>query len=55
MGRRPAEVRPDADLDAEKITVRFPASVVGVAVEWPSWQAVITVDAREVASSAAPS
>src|SRR4051794_9501431 len=40
-GRR-QEVAEDADLHDQDITVRFPADVVGVAIEWPTWQAVIT-------------
>ncbi len=42
-GRR-EEVPEDADLGSGQITVRFPANVVGVAVEWPVWRAVIAVD-----------
>src|SRR5687768_6800618 len=45
-GRR-QEVRADADLGDDEITVRFPAEVVGLAVEWPTWQAVITVDGED--------
>ena len=41
---------PDADLEEGGITVRFPLDVVGVAVEWPTWQAVITVDGEDVSS-----
>src|SRR3712207_3178218 len=36
-GRR-QEVGVDADLQEDEITVRFPAEVVGLAVEWPTWQ-----------------
>ena len=39
----------DADLRDAEITVRFPAERVGVAVEWPSWRAVISVDGDHVA------
>ena len=51
---RTQEVSPDADLglDAGEITVRFPADVVGLAVEWPSWQAVILVAGEDVATCA---
>ena len=52
-GRR-QEVRADADVHAGEITVRFPADVVGVAVEWPTWQAVIAVDGEDVASLTVP-
>ena len=48
-GRRHS-VEPDADVDDHEIILRFPASVVGVAVEWPVWKAVITVDGQEVAA-----
>ena len=51
---RTQEVGADADLDADGITVRFPAEVVGQAVEWPTWQAVIGVDGVEVTSLAVP-
>ena len=49
---RTQEVRPDADLENGEITVRFPADVVGLAVEWPTWQAVIEVDGEDIASLA---
>src|SRR3712207_5465670 len=48
---RDQEVRPDADLDGTGITVRFPSDVVGTAVEWPTWQAVIEVGGVQVAAS----
>ena len=48
-GRR-EEVSEDADLEDGGITVRFPAEVVGVALEWPVWRAIIAVDGAEVAS-----
>jgi hypothetical protein len=48
-GRR-EEVPADADLSDGEITVRFPTEVVGVAVEWPVWKAVIVVDGSPVAS-----
>ena len=47
---RTQEVRPDGDLDGGGITVRFPTDVVGTAVEWPTWQAVIEVDGEQVAT-----
>src|SRR3954470_5301471 len=34
-GRR-QQVPEDADLEDQEITVRFPAEVVGVAIEWPT-------------------
>jgi hypothetical protein len=52
-GRR-QPVEPDADLDDGEIVIRFPASVVGVAVEWPVWRAVITVDDQDVATRVVP-
>jgi hypothetical protein len=48
------EVRPDADLNGDEITVRFPADVVGFAIEWPTWQAVIEVDRQDVTLLAVP-
>jgi len=47
-GRR-QDLDPDADLDDDEITVRFPTATVGVAASWPSWRAVITVDGEDVA------
>jgi hypothetical protein len=47
-GRR-QDLDPDADLDGDEITVRFPTATVGVAASWPSWRAVITVDGEDVA------
>jgi|SRR5215213_1767551 len=52
-GRR-QEVDVDADLQQDEITVRFPADVVGFAVEWPIWRAVVAVDGEDVASLAVP-
>jgi hypothetical protein len=52
-GRR-RDVDVDADLHDDEITVRFPADAVGVAVEWPVWVAVVTVDGQEVARQAVP-
>lgn len=48
-GRR-KEVAEDADLRDDEITVRFPENLVGVAVEWPVWRAVIALDGVPVAS-----
>jgi hypothetical protein len=48
------DVDPDADIDDSEITVRFPANIVGVAVEWPVWTAVMTVDGEEAASCVVP-
>ena len=42
------DVEPDADVSEHEITVRFPADLVGVAVEWPVWTAVVTVDGEDV-------
>lgn len=44
------DVPEDADLRDGEITLRFPADIVGVAVEWPVWKAVITVDGEDVDS-----
>jgi hypothetical protein len=44
----------DADLGDGEITVRVPASVVGVAVEWPVWTAVIRADGEELARQVVP-
>lgn len=44
------ELEEDADLRDDGLTVRFPASVVGVAVEWPVWKAVVTVDGEDLDS-----
>jgi hypothetical protein len=52
-GRR-QDVGPDADVQDGEVTVRFPADVVGLAVEWPIWQAVIAVGGEDVASLAVP-
>ena len=50
---RREEVAEDADFRESEITVRFPANVVGVAIEWPVWQAVLIVDGEQVAEQAA--
>ena len=52
-GRR-QDVEVDADLGEGEVTVRFPAAVVGVAVEWPVWTAVVTVDGEVVAEQVIP-
>jgi hypothetical protein len=52
-GRRD-DVEPDADIRDDEIVMRFPADVVGTAVEWPVWTAVITVDGEDVASRVVP-
>lgn len=49
-GRR-RDVDEDADLRDHEITVRFPADVVGVAVEWPVWKASMTVPGEETATA----
>ena len=46
------ELAPDLEMDAGELTARFPASVVGVAVEWPTWHAVIAVDGNRLATRA---
>jgi hypothetical protein len=52
-GRR-HDLAEDADLSDDELVVRFPANVVGVAVEWPVWTAVITVDGDDVAHHVVP-
>jgi hypothetical protein len=52
-GRR-QDVKPDVDLDDGSITARFPAEVVGVAIEWPVWTAVVRVDGQVVAEQVIP-
>ncbi len=49
-----AEVTEDATLDGQVLTVRFPADLVGVAVEWPVWRARIAVDGVTVAERVVP-
>lgn len=51
-GRQP--VAEDADVDDGEITVRFPANLVGVAVEWPVWTAVLTIDGEHVSQLVVP-
>ena len=51
-GRQDVDV--DADVREDDVIVRFPASVVGVAVDWPTWVAVVAVDGEEVARQAIP-
>lgn len=51
-GRQDVDV--DADVDDDHVTARFPAEVVGVAVEWPVWQAVLLVDGSPVAECVIP-
>jgi hypothetical protein len=52
-GRR-QDVEVDADLGEGEVTARFPAEVVGVAVEWPVWSAVVLVDGQVVAEQVVP-
>ena len=52
-GRR-QDVEVDADLGEGEVTARFPAEVVGVAVEWPVWTAAIAVDGETVAEQVIP-
>ena len=49
------DVEPDADLSDDEITVRFPAEVVGVAVEWPVWTAVLSIGGEDVSRMVVPS
>ena len=51
--QRRTDVEPDADVGDGEITVRFPDNIVGVAVEWPVWKAVLTVDGADVDSQLA--
>jgi hypothetical protein len=48
------DVDPDADLSDDEITVRFPAEVVGVAVEWPMWTTVLTIEGEDVSHMVVP-
>jgi hypothetical protein len=34
--------------------VRFPAEVVGVAVEWPVWTTVLTIEGEDVSHMVVP-
>ena len=52
-GRRQS-VEPDADVSDAEIVIRFPANVVGVAIEWPVWKAVIAVDGQDIATRVVP-
>lgn len=52
-GRRD-DVAEDADVDADELTARFPADVVGVAVEWPVWKAELSIDGTVVSSQVIP-
>lgn len=52
-GRR-RDVHPDATYGDREVTVRFSAEVVGVAVDWPIWQAVVRVGGEEIARKAIP-
>ena len=49
-----AYVSVDADLGEGEVTARFPAEVVGVAVEWPVWTAAVTEDGQVVAEQVIP-
>ncbi len=48
------ELDADAEVDDGEVTVRFPANVVGVAVEWPVWTAVIEADGQELSTCVVP-
>ena len=50
--RQPVET--DVDVREGEITARFPEEVVGVAIEWPTWTAVLSVDGEVVAEHAVP-
>jgi hypothetical protein len=52
-GRR-TEVDEDADLGDDDVTARFPAEVVGVAVDWPVWKAALVVDGAAVSEQIIP-
>ena len=51
-GRQHVDV--DADLGTDEVTVRFPANVVGVAVDWPVWTAVLTIEGEDVSEQVIP-
>ncbi len=48
------ELDADAEVDDGEVTVRFPANVVGVAVEWPVWTAAIEADGAELSTCVVP-
>ena len=48
------ELDADAEVDDGEVTVRFPANVVGVAVEWPVWTAVMEADGHELSTCVVP-
>ena len=48
------ELDADAEIDDGEVTARFPANVVGVAVEWPVWTAVLEADGQELATCVVP-
>jgi hypothetical protein len=52
-GRR-EDVEVDASVSDGEVTVRFPADKVGVAIEWPAWCAVVSVDGEVVAEHVIP-
>ncbi len=45
------DVDENADLRDHEITVRFPADIVGVAVEWPVWKASVAVPGEDTATA----
>src|SRR3954462_4615041 len=49
-GRR-RDVDENADLRDHQITVRFPADLVGVAVQWPVWKASVAVPGEDTATA----
>ena len=53
-GGRREEVDVDADVGDGEITARFPSEKVGVAIEWPTWTAVVAVDGQTVAQCVIP-
>jgi hypothetical protein len=52
-GRR-RDVGEDATIGDDDITARFPADVVGVAVDWPVWKAALVVDGTAVSEQIIP-
>jgi hypothetical protein len=51
---RQQDVRVDATIEDDHATVRFPDEIVGVAADWPVWQALLVVDGTAVSEQVIP-
>ena len=51
---RQQDVSLDATVEDDHVTVRFPADVVGVAVDWPVWKALLVLDGIAVSEQVIP-